>query len=183
MTALKEHGRFCWLPKIAEYDGKKLKNYNLDKFDCFPNRKVYIYLVEIGADTYIGSTDKTDRRFCGHLSVLKRGKSFPKLQEAFDRNKSFNVYLLFCVECRNGESDGKTMEQFFINLLRPTLNVNESSSQENVFSETSTTIWRPIDVVETYYVDKAMKRNDTDKESTHVCPHCGKEVTVTLGTK
>lgn len=85
------------------------------------NRKFgYIYALTIGNDMYVGNTSDLLARTKRHLDAFCKGKNGAKLQFAFLKEKSFEVYLLMRV---GGERwDWSLAEQFFISLFNPSLN-------------------------------------------------------------
>lgn len=82
--------------------------------------KNIVYIIVFGEDFYIGSTRDIRRRFSQYVPALKRGKYDAKrMQAAFDREGSFDVYL---IERRVPLKNLRNREDYYLNLLKPTLN-------------------------------------------------------------
>lgn len=82
--------------------------------------KNIVYIMVFGEDYYIGSTREIRRRFSQYVPALKHGKYHAKrLQTAFDRVGQFDVYK---IEGRVPLRTLREREDYYLNLLKPTLN-------------------------------------------------------------
>ena len=93
-----------------------------------------VYMLKIGEDNYIGSTWNIKNRINGYVTSLPNGKYQAKLvQSAYDKNDCIVIYLLERIIV----GDLRRREQFYINLIHPTLNsqynvgTNKSDFMEN----------------------------------------------------
>ena len=104
------------------YDGV----FSIDKreSDIFlANRNIgYIYAIQIGEDVYVGKTENILSRANIHKHSFLTGKNLTLLQNAFDKTKRFDIYILMKVDMKN--CSFSFMEQYFISLLEPSLNTN-----------------------------------------------------------
>jgi group I intron endonuclease len=74
-------------------------------------------------DFYIGSSAYVVRRIGHHLSAMKRGKSSKRLQAAADKFGAESL-IFEVLYCATDSKDLWSVEQHFIDELRPTLNVS-----------------------------------------------------------
>lgn len=100
---------------------KKLVEH-LNGFNCWNlnGEQSIVYLIEIGDDKYIGSTEKAKYRLSSHVNSLLEGRHLnKKIQQAFDKNKVFTIYLI--EECLSKE-EAFVKEKNYIRELLPNLN-------------------------------------------------------------
>ena len=100
---------------------KKLVEH-LNGFNCWNlnGEQSIVYLIEIGDDKYIGSTEKAKHRLSSHVNSLLEGKHLnKKMQQAFDKNKVFTIYLI--EECPSKE-EAFFKEKNYIREFLPNLN-------------------------------------------------------------
>lgn len=84
-----------------------------------------VYMLKIGEDNYIGSTWNIKNRINGYIATLPNGKYNAKsVQEAYNKSDAF---ICFIVE-RIVVGDIRVREQFYINLINPTLNTLKETS-------------------------------------------------------
>lgn len=101
------------LEKIGEYKDGSLTWFT-DK------ESNVVYLIRIDKESYIGSTTNIRRRFSQYVADLTHGKyAAPRVQDAFNNIESFTIYVL---ERVHDASALRTREQFYIDLVNPTLN-------------------------------------------------------------
>lgn len=109
------------LEKVCEYDGKGSPSWFTD------DMANVIYIMKIGEESYIGSTKDLKGRVHTHITDLKRCKHTKAVSEAFSDVGSFTVYSLE----RINEPDAlRKREQFYIDLLSPSLNGTNASSDK-----------------------------------------------------
>ena len=78
-----------------------------------------VYLIMFGCESYIGSSINVHSRFQSFISSLKREKCVSmKVQNAFDKNCSFDLYA---IEFTNSDNL-REKEEFYINTMHPSLN-------------------------------------------------------------
>ena len=119
-----------------------------------------VYLIIIGDDSYVGSAKNIHRRFSQYISALRKGKyQAKKIQEAFDKNKSFDVYAL---DHPNNEFLRRS-ESRFIKDLNPTLNSRKDT--ENIFRGEMANYGRVV----------------WGRTHNISCPNCGQRFPVKLG--
>lgn len=138
---------------------KKLDNHpnyvNLDSFilyaiandselkftDFTPNdEELDVYALQFGSDLYIGSSNEIRRRVNAHYRTLKNKEHFsPKVQSAYDKSKSFRVYVL--MRCSINE---KCAEQMIIRLLQPSLNTIAPFGRNERFNDI---IWQRMNQI------------------------------------
>lgn len=99
---------------------KLVVHYN--GFNCwyFNRERNIVYLIEIGDSMYIGSTENARARFVSHINTLLEGNhQNKKMQNAFDKAKSFTIYLL---EKCCSKDEAFVKEKEYIRSLLPNLN-------------------------------------------------------------
>jgi group I intron endonuclease len=84
-----------------------------------------VYQIELNGKKYIGSSVNVKKRFCGHLSQLRRGKhDNPHLQRAFikygEETLKFSI-----LETLRESSDCIYTEQKYIDYLKPEYNIRK----------------------------------------------------------
>lgn len=124
-----------------------------------PDESLCVYLMSFrGIGKYIGSTYNLCKRFKQHVnSLVKNTCQNKRLQTAFNASLSFEVYELEKI----ASGVGRTLrEQFYIDLLKPELNIAPAGIQ---------------------YESKEYVSELAKLFARHVsCPHCGKPIRVTL---
>lgn len=84
-----------------------------------------VYMLKIGDDNYIGSTWNLKNRINNYITALPNGKYNAKsVQEAYDKNQSIIVYIMERIII----GDIRVREQFYINLINPTLNTLKTAN-------------------------------------------------------
>lgn len=103
---------YDFLEKVCVYKNNKLTWL---KDEIHPS----VYLLKIGEDIYIGSSWNLKERILSWTRNFLHAQSLSDtLRVAFDENRSFIVYILERVII----GDIRVREQFYINLLHPSLN-------------------------------------------------------------
>ena len=100
---------------------KKLVEHR-NGFNCwhFDRESNIVYLIEIGENKYIGSTENARARLLSHINTLLEGKHQSKnIQDAFNKNKSFTIYLL---EKCSSKDEAFNKEKEYIRHYIPNLN-------------------------------------------------------------
>lgn len=99
---------------------KKLVEH-LNGFNCWNlnGEQSIVYLITFGDDKYIGSTEKAKCRLVSHVNSLLEGRHLnKKMQQAFDKTKTFTIYLI--EECQSKEEafikEKNYIREFFPNL-------------------------------------------------------------------
>lgn len=92
------------------------------------NRSPLVYLICFDSELiYIGSTTNLRRRFSQYIADLTHDKYDNLLmQEAFNRYEEFIIYCLEWVDVAFASINLR--EQFFINIIAPSLNIRAASS-------------------------------------------------------
>lgn len=91
-------------------------------FNCwhFNRERNIVYLIEIGGNKYIGSTENARARLLSHINTLLEGKHQSKsIQDAFNKSKSFTIYLL---EKCSSKDEAFLKEKEYIRQYLPNLN-------------------------------------------------------------
>lgn len=84
-----------------------------------------VYMLKIGDDNYIGSTWNLKNRVNNYITALPKGEYNAKsVQNAYNRNQSIIVYIIERIII----GDIRVREQFYINLINPTLNTFKTTS-------------------------------------------------------
>lgn len=101
------------LEKVGEYKDGSLTWFTDKESDV-------IYLIRIGDDAYIGSTEELYYRVLNHISLLKKDfHTSETMQGAFNKYKTFTVYIL---ERVLSKTNLKSHEQEYINTFSPKYN-------------------------------------------------------------
>lgn len=86
-----------------------------------------VYMLRIGNGNYIGSTYNIKNRITNYVNSLPYGKYKAKaIQEAYDKSPAIIVYIME----RIVTGDIRVREQFYINLISPTLNTAKYVSSD-----------------------------------------------------
>lgn len=84
-----------------------------------------VYMLKIGDDNYIGSTWNLKNMVNNYITALPKGEYNAKsVQNAYNRNQSIIVYIIERIII----GDIRVREQFYINLINPTLNTFKTTS-------------------------------------------------------
>lgn len=106
---------------------------NYKDFTCLENESD-VYAIQFGGDLYIGSSINIKKRiYCHFKSLSNNTHPFERVQEAYNKTKSFKVYILFrCV------GSCEVAEQMMIRLLKPSLNKSLPLGEKDAFN---TMLW------------------------------------------
>lgn len=106
---------------FGEANDKKIVTH---KYNCSED-EYCVYIIEMAGELYVGSTFSAESRFKTHVFELRRGRhANTKMQKLYDQTHSLRMYIVF-------RTDGdvcKLMEQMLINLLRPSINTTNATS-------------------------------------------------------
>lgn len=95
---------------------------HLNGFSCWDlnGEQSIVYLIQIGCNKYIGSTECAKARLVGHVnSMVEHRHQNKKVQKAYDDIKTFTIYLL--EEC-NSKEEAFIKEKNYIREIQPNLN-------------------------------------------------------------
>lgn len=103
---------------VSKYE--KIGEYRNGEMTWISQKKENIvYLIMFGNECYIGSSKNIRRRFSQYVPALTRGKyEAAKIQAAFDKNKSFDVYAIEYTDSDNL----RKREEFYLEDIHPSLN-------------------------------------------------------------
>lgn len=115
--------------KLAEYKEGIWHDYTTGKYH---SKDTGVYAIRFSDDSlYIGSTKTLRKRVHQHYTGMLNGyHSLKQLSEAFNKTKSFEIFLL--ARCVNGTGP---LEAMFISLLRPSLNKDSACSNDTSFND------------------------------------------------
>lgn len=107
---------------MIDYDKlEKVGEYKDGSLAWFADKEEnVVYLIQIGEDAYIGSTEELYNRVLNHISLLKKNfHTSETMQAAFNEYKTFTVYILERVLANDNL---KSHEQIYINTFLPKYN-------------------------------------------------------------
>lgn len=88
-------------------------------------RTPIVYILKIGTENYVGSTWNIHDRINNYVSTLPKGNYSAKaVQDAYSKANSFVCYILERIVI----GDIRVREQFYINLIKPSLNALKTAS-------------------------------------------------------
>ena len=113
---------------VSKYE--KVGEYHNEYMVWFSSkRENIVYLIKFGNEFYVGSSKNIRRRFSQYIATLNKGKySAVKVQSAFNKNKSFEVFILEHTLKDNLEE----REHYYINALCPSLNIQNTKKYDNM---------------------------------------------------
>lgn len=88
-------------------------------------RTPIVYILKIGIENYVGSTWNIHDRINNYVTTLPKGNYAAKaVQDAYNKSNSFVCYILERIVI----GDIRVREQFYINLIKPSLNTLKTAS-------------------------------------------------------
>lgn len=117
---------------MINYDkSEKIGEYKNGYLTWFTEKESnVVYLLEIGKESYIGSTTNIRRRFSQYVADLTHGAyCSPRLQEIFNKEEHFAIYVL---ERPSNRIELRAKEQFYIDKLSPSLNSSKAYSWKTI---------------------------------------------------
>lgn len=118
---------FSKFTKLAEYKDGNWHDYTTGKYRAIDK---CVYAIRFGdGSLYIGATKELRKRIHHHYTGMINGyHSLPKLIDAFNKTRTFEIFLL--MRCVKGAGP---FEAMLISLLQPSLNKDAACSNDTKF--------------------------------------------------